>query len=367
MAAVANRRHAMRRQRRKPPLGPSAPLPPLCVLLAAAIIVAGAALAQMGGRTAPASHHHRPQRQAHATSGLSPFIWRQPPGLETGAAAERCGHRCQPFAHNERHQDFKSSTLKRRRRARRELRRRQAVELLVNRLRILESLDEQLRAFAEAAELAQQQRHEQQQQQQQAADAGLASAAGSQIFCRLELPATGGGGGESEPQSPCLADKRLLGQLPPYVLNLYRQLLFELHQEGANRSAGAQSADTVQLTMPYGAQIMRSFRQPKIALDEAAAFTPDARTNDGPNDWHSTRGKLKPSNWGLLGSFQLVSAILAVLLAKNESQSGAPFEQRYHLAIANQRSRSILREKRWRAKLICDVAGLTAMAAEARR
>lgn len=169
---------------------------------------------------------------------------------------------------------------------------RQAVDLAVNRLHILESLDEQLRAFADAplAGAQHQQQHAGQPSgswplideptlHKHSAHYGqLASdtvqqqetkkrpTSGRQQVCTLKLaPSRAGSGrplasGVAEPAN-CLSDTRLGRHVPAYMLNLYRQLLAD--SSGSSASAKGLDDPTIQL-MPYHARVMRSFRQPPL-------------------------------------------------------------------------------------------------------
>lgn len=104
--------------------------------------------------------------------------------------------------------------------------RRQAelAELAVNRLHILESLDSQLRRFADRA-----------------------SSAG-RLSCALTLEPAG---------SSCLNSSYLKRRVPAYMLNLHRRLMSELR----NSPPAA-----VRSLMPYKSQVVRSFAQPSLDL-----------------------------------------------------------------------------------------------------
>ena len=132
---------------------------------------------------------------------------------------------------------------------------RQAADLAMERLRILESLDQELRNFASGG--------------QQPKPAGTRAEArpkpGEPQVCSLRLEAS------KAPQASrldwswrepaiCLASGRLRRQIPPYMLNLYRQLL----------ASGANLSETVQM-MPYQAHVIRSFRQPPCELGHPQA------------------------------------------------------------------------------------------------
>ena len=227
-----------------------------------------------------------------------------------------------------------SETFKRRANSvnRFKLTKRETLDMVVNRLHILESLDEQLRQFTEAASLAQQSGHRQlyragQQHHDNKSlnrDGQPASYGREQIYCQLKLvpsfrspePQSGADldvvsaltsqevnyherrksalkqNEQIRPMGSCLRNKNLLSQVPPYMLNLYRQLLYELHeleqqQQQKQRQASnslatnsnlnsslslptnvseAAAVQVISTMMPYKAQIMRSFRQPKIHL-----------------------------------------------------------------------------------------------------
>lgn len=119
---------------------------------------------------------------------------------------------------------LRKKQLRRRKKKRAESRRRHAkrdaLRLTINRLHQLESLDEQLSQWAH-----------------------LEAKASSEQVCRLYLRPSS----ELEPIASCALD-----EIPPYMLNLRRQLLAE------SRSP----LQAVQL-MPYRSRLVRSFRQPK--------------------------------------------------------------------------------------------------------
>lgn len=127
------------------------------------------------------------------------------------------------------------------------LRRRQ-VELAVNRLHILESLDGQLEKFAElgpsvlaaGSQLQSAQLLEQQQQ----------------LFCSLKLTWSGPSEqpASAEPAS-CLESAHLRRRLPVYMLNLRRRLL---------AAQASQPALAVRSLMPYRSAVVRSFAQPSV-------------------------------------------------------------------------------------------------------
>lgn len=176
----------------------------------------------------------------------------------------------------------------------------QALDLAVNRLHILESLDGQLREFAALAALKSNRseaptgeaahrnfrRHKESSfqihQEEHPRDDDKEPA--RQLVCQLKLRFGGNDGrvgpttedpGSSMPD--CLAEPLLARHVPPYMLNLHRQLLSESRK----------LADAVQL-MPYKSLIMRSFGQPSLPVRSLTAFKrsrrpPEEAQNVSPN------------------------------------------------------------------------------------
>lgn len=246
-----------------------------------------------------------------------------------------------PAGHQRQRHQHRRPTRRRAREGLRErkvrLLKRQAAELAVSRLHILESLDEQLVAFAELAS--------------RRTWPGLG---GGQQVCTLRLPPlanrTSGEGRHLASQmqddddehdyyvrsSTCLSDARLRRHIPPYMLNLYRQLLAELAHlrpvvgqveatfprsssqlSSANDQDDAADADAADATnnddnhherhsndqfsvptLPYNAQIMRSFRQPTINYydqHEEHDGDDDEQNYDGHQQALNNNNELTPS------------------------------------------------------------------------
>lgn len=189
----------------------------------------------------------------------------------------------------------------------------QALDLAVNRLHILESLDGQLREFAALAahksnksephEAAHRNfrrhksapNHEDDSQQ----DDREARRTNRQLVCQLKLrfgAQTDAAEASGSPIPDCLAEPLLARHVPPYMLNLHRQLLSESRK----------LADAVQL-MPYKSLIMRSFAQPSLPVrgltawqrlkrpQEAQEFLPalpfDGHAKGGHSIWTDRAGK----------------------------------------------------------------------------
>lgn len=129
---------------------------------------------------------------------------------------------------------------------------RQALDLAVGRLHILESLDPQLRAFANR-QLA---------------------PVDKPLMCRLELPFASHARDQNKKKKKrrskrsqtqhrleakaarnCLHSEQLRRQIPPYMLNLHRQLLVETRTQ-----------DEAVRAMPYRSTVARSFAQPPLRL-----------------------------------------------------------------------------------------------------
>lgn len=148
----------------------------------------------------------------------------------------------------------------------------------MSQLHILESLDEQLRAFAESAANGQANEMALHNRGQVGANqnANRLIESSEQVFCQLSL--TSAKLVSVMPQ--CLLDKQLVSQVPPYMLNLYRQLVYELHDLHARQEVNQNASVLQLLTMPYGAQVMRSFRQPKIKLDNGWRRPADSAKKD---------------------------------------------------------------------------------------
>jgi len=127
----------------------------------------------------------------------------------------------------------------------------EALELAVDRLRVLESLDGQLLQFVRRAEGA-------------GRVGGDKAGQMEQELCLLPLNFSEAKQADASLRS-CLADARLLRQVPPYMLNLHRRLTSESER----------LADAV-LLMPYRSLVMRSFRQPP-----AGSRTSGARSLEG--------------------------------------------------------------------------------------
>lgn len=122
-----------------------------------------------------------------------------------------------------------------------------ALELAVSRLHVLESLDEQLRQFADAAAAS--------------VDAKRASpSSGRSCALRLKfgLEAESEAASEPEPEPELgppaceAAGEKWARRVPPYMLNVYQQLKLE----------SSSLAEAVR-SMPYKSLVMRSFRQPE--------------------------------------------------------------------------------------------------------
>lgn len=154
---------------------------------------------------------------------------------------------------HKRHHSHRSAVIKNNKR--------RALDLAVNRLHILESLDGQLREFAARASAAQR--------------ANSTKAHKPELFdqvCQLRLelgrpgePVLRQSGGQMLPD--CLAEARLARHVPPYMLNLQRQIM----------SQSRTMADAVRL-MPYRALVMRSFAQPSLPVaSDSGLFVPSGQ------------------------------------------------------------------------------------------
>lgn len=130
------------------------------------------------------------------------------------------------------------------------LRRRQ-VELAVNRLHILESLDGQLEKFAKLSPsvLTTGQQRRQQQQKQQQQHQQQYQHPQQQLACALELTGDAHTAGKL---ASCLDSVELARRVPAYMLNLRRRLL----------GAPSQPSTAVRSLMPYKSLVVRSFAQP---------------------------------------------------------------------------------------------------------
>ena len=176
--------------------------------------------------------------------------------LMCGAAPANCGRARGLLRDGHQEQAAASTKLRLQRRQAADL----ATDLALDRLRVLESLDEQLRAFAElaarqsGAELA----APSGRNSQPKAEAPTGADELARPVCSLGVDVLGRSW--AEPRA-CLLAGRLRRRIPPYVLNLYRQLLAEL---GANPSSAASRslASAARRLMPYSAPTMRAFRQP---------------------------------------------------------------------------------------------------------
>lgn len=188
------------------------------------------------------------------------------------------GHKHRTTTRNRKHQQNSSGRL---------LKRQAAVELIVNKLHILESLDGQLRQFAHLSQATTIGKNYDQSRASNFSSGLLLLATApdlqqkpipsrvqvgftkdgskklieSQQVCLLPLKfdpnlATRNSSNEL---LGCLANQKLKRHIPPYMLNLHSQLMSECRT----------LADAVRL-MPYKSLIMRSFKQPALFASAAS-------------------------------------------------------------------------------------------------
>lgn len=204
-------------------------------------------------------------------------------------------------------------------------RREAELRLAVNRLRILESLDGQLRAFSKSLASRHQQRRRRrrrrrrhrQELDKQASSVGRcelsvefgAESNRSSHFADVEFEQAGGGAGdefqatndveddadeegeeEEQVESPsCLSSDHLRRHIPAYMLNLHRKLLAE----------ASSWREAVRL-MPYRSTRVRSFRQAPVARASLEA---------------SLRSALKPSEQQQQQQGEFMKRVIARMLA----------------------------------------------------
>lgn len=132
--------------------------------------------------------------------------------------------------------------------SRHDLFKRQVVDLAVNKLHILESFDGQLIEFAKNIS----QVNEQTRPDRRG------------ILCYLRLADAFGGEQQLSRSSAesCVDNLKFKSNVPPYVMNLYKQLTYQ-EPAAAVYNSPAQLLENAIQQMPYKSKIMRAFKQPK--------------------------------------------------------------------------------------------------------